>query len=343
MPVKQLASVRHLLVIAPNWIGDVAMATPAIRALARRYPEARLTVAARQSGCDLLAGLPWITDFVPLPPKSGVGEMRELAKALGNRPDLAVVLPHSFRAALLAWYLGARMRIGQDRGGRAWLLNRRVPPHRESGKILPIYMADEYLALAATADAVDDGKGLELAVSNADRTAIAAQLPKDRPIVAIAPGAAFGPSKCWPAERYAAVADALQERHNAVCMLLTGPGEEETRAAVLRAAKSPLLNVQGEKPTLGKLKVAIQAADLLIGNDSGPRHIAIAFQRPAICIMGPTSPRYTTSPYEKGQVLRVDVDCGPCQKPVCVTDHRCMTKISPEQVVTAAEIWLPKI
>lgn len=338
--MKQPPPVRHALIIAPNWIGDVAMATPAIRCLARHFPGARLTVAARQSGCDLLAGLPWISDFLPMSPRPGVGEMHRLSVALGGRPDLAVVLPHSFRAALLAKYLCARQRIGQARNGRAWLLTHRVEPQRENGRISPIYMADEYLTLANAAGANDDELGLELAVAEADRAEVRALLPESGPIVAIAPGAAFGPSKCWPAERYAAVADALHDRHQAACLLLTGPGEEETRDAVLRAAQHPLLDVQGAKPSLGKLKAAIEAADLLVGNDSGPRHIAIALKKPVICLMGPTSPRYTASPYEKGKVLRVDVECGPCQKPVCATDHRCMMLITPDDVLDACENWL---
>lgn len=318
------------------------MCTPALRALAREFPAARLTVAARSSGCDLLAGLPWITDTLPLPAKLGLADMRRAAQQLGGRPDIAVIFPHSFRAALLARVVGAPQRVGYARGGRALLLTHRVPPHREGGRITPIYMADEYLGLARAVGGQDDGLGLELAVSPEADAAVRAALPEgDGPVVAVCPGAAFGPSKCWPAERYAAVADALHAEHGARCMLLTGPGEEETRAAVLRAAKAPLIDVQGAKPSLAKLKAAIAAADLLIGNDSGPRHIAIAFQRPVICVMGPTSPRYTTSPYERGAVLRVDVPCGPCQKPICATDHRCMTAITPEQVVAAARSWLP--
>jgi heptosyltransferase-2 len=117
-------------------------------------------------------------------------------------------------------------------------------------------------------------------------------------------------------------------------VLLTGPGEADTRAAVLKAVKFPLLEFPGGG--IPRLKAVLAEADLLVGNDSGPRHIAIAFGKPVVCVMGPTSPRYTDSPWEKGRVLRVEVDCGPCQKPVCATDHRCMTRISVDAVVEAA-------
>lgn len=333
--------VKHVFALAPNWVGDVAMCTPALRALARHFPEARFTVAARKSGCDLLAGLPWISDYLPLPARAGFLASREVARTLGATPDLAVVFPHSFRAALFAWQAGARDRVGYDRGGRRLLLTQAVAPHRVDGKISPIYMVDEYLGLARAVGAEDDAQGLELFASAEDRAAVRSALPSGAPVVAIAPGAAFGPSKCWPAERYAAVADRLAELRGAVCVLLTGPGEEATRDAVLRAAKRPLIDVQGGAPSIARLKAAIAECDLLIGNDSGPRHIAVAFKRPVICLMGSTRHVYSCGPYERGEVLRVDVDCGPCQQPVCATDHRCMTLLTVGQTVEAALRWLP--
>ncbi|MFO7973294.1 MAG: glycosyltransferase family 9 protein, partial [Candidatus Hydrogenedentota bacterium] len=152
---------------------------------------------------------------------------------------------------------------------------------------------------------------------------------------------AFGPSKRWPAERYAAVIDALHDKVGARVVLLTGPDEEDTREAVLSSAThAPIIPDEG-RPSIDILKAVISLSDLLIGNDSGPRHVAIAFKKPVICIMGPTSPRYSEGPYETGEVLRVDVDCGPCQEPVCKTDFRCMTRIAPDAVLAAALRYLP--
>lgn len=258
--------------------------------------------------------------------------------------DLAVLFPHSFRAALLAVMAGAHRRIGYDRGGRSWLLTDRVPPHREAGRITPIYMAREYLDLIAPLGAVDDGEGLELAAAPGEIARVQEKLRGggDGPVIAFAPGAAFGPSKRWPAERYAEVADLLSAKTGARCVLLTGAGEEDTRAAVLKAAKTPFIDCNDGPPSIARLKAVLSRVDLLIGNDSGPRHIAIAFKKPVICIMGPTSPRYTDSPWERGRLLRVEVDCGPCQKPTCATDHRCMTRISPESVAEAACAFLPR-
>ena len=332
---------ESILALAPNWLGDVAMCTPALRALRRRFPDAALTVAGRNAACQLLEGLSWIDRLVPMPSRPGVGEMLRLGRELApHGRTAAVAFPHSFRAALLACLARSPRRVGYARGGRSWLLTDRVAPHREDGAIVPVYMAHEYLDLAAALGCEDDGEGLELHADLGEVAAVRSYLEGSGPVVGIAPGAAFGPSKRWPAERYAAVADTLAERAGAQGVLMTAPGEEDTRAAVLAAVRHPLIECHGGKPTIARLKATISQLDLLIGNDSGPRHIAIAFKKPVICLMGPTSPRYTDSPWEQGQVLRVDVDCGPCQKGVCTTDHRCMTRISPETVVDAALAWL---
>ncbi|MBN2311614.1 MAG: lipopolysaccharide heptosyltransferase II [Candidatus Hydrogenedentes bacterium] len=332
---------KHILAILPNWVGDVAMCTPALRALHRRFPEAELTVVGRGSGCALVNGLPYIAHRIAVPARPGLAELVRVGRSA--RPyarDAAVVFPHSFRAALLAWLTGAGRRIGYRRGGRSLLLTEAVEPHRENGRIEPIYMSEEYLGLVAALGAEDDGQGLELVADPEATGQVRARLPGAGPVVGFAPGAAFGPSKRWPAERFAAVADALSEQAGARCVLLVGPGEEDTRDAVLAAARTAFIRCDGGTPTIDMLKATIAQLDLLICNDSGARHVAVAFGVATVCILGSTSPRYSEGPYERGEVLRVEVDCGPCQKPVCETDHRCMTRVSSEWVTERALHWL---
>lgn len=332
---------KAILALAPNWIGDAAMCTPALRALHRRWPNARLIVAGRASVCALLEGLPWISGLHAIPAQATLQQMRAAAALCSpGRRGLCVVFPHSFRAALFAWLTRAGTRLGHARGGRTWLLTESVQPHMEAGRIAPVYMAREYLDLIAGLGCTDDGQGLELAADADELARLHRHVEGKGPLVTIAPGAAFGPSKCWPAARYAAVIDRLTTDFGARCLLVTGPGEEATRQAVLDAVKTRVFEPPGG-PSVARLKAAIALSDLLVGNDSGPRHIAVAFKKPVVCIMGPTSPRYSTGPWERGQILRVAVDCGPCQKPVCRTDHRCMTRITPEDVLAAAAAWLP--
>lgn len=332
---------KHILAFVPNWLGDVVMCTPALRAVKRRFPACHLTAAGRAGCCAVLEGLPWIDTLLPLPERPGFFKTLALRSALrAVRPDAALVFPHAFRTAWLAWLSGAPTRIGVDRGGRRLLLTDALSRYRENGQPVPRYSALEYLELAARLGAPPDGAGLELAADPAEVAAVRALLDPARPVVGIAPGAAFGPSKRWLPERFAATADRLHREYGAQCVLMTGPGEADTRDAVLDAAETPLIDCSGGQPTLARLKATIACTDVLIGNDSGPRHIAIAFQKPVICIMGSTRPAYTESPWERGAVLRVDVDCGPCQRPHCSTDHRCMTGVTTERVVEAAAAFL---
>lgn len=328
---------RNILVLMPNWLGDAVMATPALRALRRSQPQAHITVMAKPAIVALLHGLPHADKLAPLPARGGLLPMLEAARAhAADARDAALVLPHSFRAALFARLSGARLRLGYARGQRSFLLTQAVPWPRSGGRRIIGYTAYEYLRLVQHWGAVPDDLGLELAVDPAEVTALRDRFKGAGPLIALAPGAAFGPSKCWPAARYAAVADRLQRELGARCVLLTGPGEEATRDEIRSLAQTNFLDPYEEGTSVERLKAAIALCDLFIGNDSGPRHVAIAFGRPVICIMGPTSPLYTNSPWERGEVLRVDVDCGPCQRPICSTDHRCMKRVEVDHVVQAA-------
>lgn len=326
---------KAILALLPNWLGDAAMCTPALRALARRFPEARLIPVGRRPACELVEGLSWLDpDPVIVPPRPSMRQMFSLQLPAGvDRPDLAVVFPHSFRAALIARVLSAQRVLGYMRGGRTLLLSDRVEPHNTAGRIKPIYMADEYLTLVKALGCKDDKKGLEL-VANPERVAaFREQTAGAGPLIGIAPGAAFGPSKLWPSDRFASLIDQLHKTIGARIVLITGPGEEPIRDAVRAKATAPLTVYDDGQSSIAKLKAVVSALDLLVCNDSGTRHVAVAFHVPTVCIMGPTAPAYSCGPYERGKVLRVDVDCGPCQKPVCATDHRCMTRIGVDWVV----------
>lgn len=336
---------EHVLALVPNWLGDVVMCTSALRTLAQRFPEAEITVLGRPAACEVLKGLPFIDHFVASPTRAGLFKMMGIAmkhRRLGK--DLSVVFPHSFRAALQArLFFGGRV-LGYSRDRRDWLLTDRVTPKRdEAGQIKPVYMTWEYLDLLEPLGVEYDGFGLELTADANWVARIKEHLVGDGPYVGFAPGAAFGPSKRWLPERFAEVADALHERSGAQCVLLTGPGEEDTRDRVLQAAKHPLVICDEGKPTIDTLKATISLLDLMVCNDSGPRHVGVAFNVPAICVMGSTSPAYTDSPYEQGEVVRIDVECGPCQKPVCPTGtHDCMKGVTTEMVLSAARKHLAR-
>ncbi len=330
-------SYSKILALVPNWLGDVAMCTPALRAWHRRFPDAAITVGGKRAACELLEGLPWLAGHVAIGAKKGLwGLLGDGRRLRPHARDLTVIFPHSFRPALLARMAESPRRIGYDRGGRAFLLSDKVEPYREDGVITPVYMVTEYLDLIKGLGCEDDSLGPELWADAETCESMRSHFRREGLKVGFAPGAAFGPSKLWPVERYARVADVLSEQVGAQCVVLTGPGEESTRAAFVNGARAPIIECDEGHPTIATLKATVSQLDLLICNDSGTRHVAVAFHVPTVCIMGPTSPRYSQGPYERGRVLRVDVDCGPCQKPVCETDHRCMTLISEDLVAETA-------
>ena len=318
------------------------MASPALRVARAAWPDHKIILIGTPAACGVLAGLPYYDEAVTIPPKAPLRIMTRITHHIRSkyRVETALILPHSFRAALLAWMTGASRRIGLALNGRGWLLTEKVTPKQDGNRIIPEYMAFEYMRLVEAAGGQADRVGPQLAVSETARQRVSEVLPPDTgPVIALAPGAAFGPSKRWYPERFAATADQLAETYGATCVLLTGPGEEIIREAVRQATHVPLVEIQDGR--IETLKALIERSDLLITNDSGPRHIAVALGIPVVCIMGPTSPDYTHSPWEKGTLVRVPMPCAPCQQPVCpLGHHACMREITVEMVVDPARKWL---
>ena len=226
---------------------------------------------------------------------------------------------------------------GYDRDGRGWLLTERATPRMEGGRFVPVPTIGYYLELAGRLGAATADQRMELFVSETDRARAgealrAAGLDRKRPLVLLSPGASYGPSKCWPAQRFAHTADLLSEKLGAGVGVICTPGEMEQAREIAKLAECDVKILGEGKLGLGALKGVIERADAVITNDTGSRHIAAALGRAVVTIFGPTDPTWAQIDYERETVVRVDVDCGPCQLPVCPKDHRCMTRIEPERV-----------
>ncbi len=158
-----------------------------------------------------------------------------------------------------------------------------------------------------------------------------------RPLVVLSPGAKYGAAKCWPAERFAATADRLVHAHNAAVIVTCGPGEEAIAQLIGEKMQEKCFVFDDPGLSLGQLKSLIKRCDLLICNDAGPRHFAKAFRIGVVTIFGPTHPEWTATEYHHERVVRVDVDCGPCQQRVCPLGHlRCMDGVSVDAVYAAS-------
>jgi len=156
-------------------------------------------------------------------------------------------------------------------------------------------------------------------------------------LIGLTPGAKFGSSKCWPAEYFGALAEMCQKAFGAKIILFYGPGEEDLAQAILRQTRADLIDMHDDGLDLELLKPLVKRCHLLISNDTGPRHYAVAFDVPVVVLMGPTDPRYTNANLERTIVLRKELDCSPCHRRVCPRQHECMREIRPAEVLAAAE------
>ena len=351
--------VRHIAIDCPNWVGDAVMATPALRCVRRNYPRARIVLVMRPYLRDIFRDAPWFDDILEYQParsngasgwQRGAARMLDAVRRLRRENlDLALLLTHSFRSALLARLTGARRRVANTRGDQAFLLTDSLPWPRENGDRVPLPKVEAYMRLCRHLGCnYTDERQLELHYSpevgmEAERLLREAGGDPDRPMFGIVPGASFGSAKFWNTEKFANVADALIERHGWQAALLCGPGEVELgRQIALNMSQRPL-QFDPQELTLSVLKPMIDRCRLLVTTDTGPRHIGTAFRVPTVVIMGPTHPRHTETGYDREVVLRRDVSCGPCHLRECPRDHRCMELITADMVIDAAERLLRSI
>lgn len=336
----------HLALFLPNWIGDVVMATPALRALTEMYPDARFTAVGRPYVADVLAGCSWLHDFIPCDPKGpqeehGFSAARRLRS---NRPDLAVIFPNSFRAAWIAWLGGCRRRIGYARYGRSLLLTDRLKPVRDGrGRIKPSPILLSYNRLAQAAGCGNVSTRMELLTkpedeASANRIWHDMGLDQMATVVCLNPGAAFGAAKLWPASHFANLAKRLAARPRTAVLVLCGPNERGlARQIVDECGSANVFSLSDAAVSIGLTKACIRRADLVVSTDSGPRHIAAAFHRPVVALFGPTHIAWTDTFYPNEIQLQKRVPCGPCQLRTCPLDHRCMNELTPAEVYDAVQ------
>ncbi len=340
-------SPQRVLLVLPTWVGDVVMATPFIRALFARFPEAEISLLMNRHLYSLLEGSPWVNDCYFWAPRNKTpeakAEHRALVKTLRDKHfDLAVMLPNSLRSAWLCWRIRARRRVGFDRDGRGLLLTDKIPvPNREGRGYTPMPLVDYYAVLAEYLGMPHPGDDLTLFTQPSDDERVRARLVaggvhNDRQLVVLCPGAKFGASKCWFPERFAAVADRLVAEQGAAVVISPGPGEEPLAHAIADAMQQPSLLLENPCLTLGELKSLIAGCNLLLGNDTGPRHFGRAFDVPRVTVFGPTEARWTETSHGRETIARVDVPCGPCHKKVCPLEEQvCMTRVTVDTVYDA--------
>lgn len=332
--------IRSILVVSPNWLGDAVLALPALANLRRTFPDASISLLVRPWLSQLFRSLPFIDELVELPRR---GDLIWAATALRKRNfELALLLPNSFRTALISRLAGIPHRIGYVADGRGPLLTVGICPSGGTA----LHQADSYLGLLRslqwdawfrpTECLFPQGSDAEAEKLLTDLGILPHAL-----LIGMTPGAAYGTAKRWPADRFAAAADFLIDRLGATVLLFGSPREASLTRAIREQMRGAAIDLGG-RTTLTELTGLLSRCTLLLTNDTGTMHLASALGVPCIALFGPTDPR-RTGPLGTGHRILYDpAVCSPCRYRDCPVDHRCMQALDIERVVAASEALLTR-
>jgi len=332
-----------VLVVGPSWVGDMVMAQALYRVLSARVPAPELHVLAPPWSLPLLARMPEVAKAIEL--AAGHGELKlAVRRALGTglraeRYAQAIVLPRSLKAALVPWFARIPKRTGFRGEWRYGLLN----DVRELDRVRLDQTVKRFVALGLDASAelpselpAEWRPRLRLDDANLARLRQRHGLGGE-PLVALMPGAEYGPAKRWPAPSFAALARSLAQAGRSV--LLLGSGKERELGEEIRvpAASARVHNLCGET-TLGDVVDLLAASDAAVSNDSGLLHVAAAAGTPVVAIYGSSSPTFTPPLTARATILYRGIECSPCFARECPLGHlRCLREIEPGHVLEAVE------
>jgi len=342
---------KKILVRVPNWVGDAVLSLPALDKLGERFPSTQLTVLARPHVAGLYANRPGVHGvhlFDHRGRHAGWSGWRRLARELAaERFELAVLFQNAFQAALIAWLARIPWRVGYARDARGPLLTDRIPVPRPQE--IPPHESYYYLELLRRAGWLESLPVVEripLVPAPAAVERMRVRLREHgldpgarRRRVVLAPGASYGSAKCWLPERYAALADRLVEAYDAAVLLCGTSAEAELGAAIVRHMTHRPVSLIGAT-TLEDFLGLLPATDLFIGNDSGAMHLAAGVGLPQVIIFGPTDDAGTGPVNPRAHLVKQPVSCSPCFLRHCPIDHRCMTRVTVDQVWRAVEAAL---
>jgi heptosyltransferase-2 len=329
-----------ILIRATNWVGDAIMTLPALRAVRTRFPDSEITILARpyvaaiykdQEICDNTMFVENTRDIV--------GELR------ARKFDVALLLQNAFEAAWIAWRAGIPERIGYARDGRSLLLTKAVAVPKP-GEI-PAHEQYYYLELLRRVGWLESSPSesfikLNVPEENRQRAAeflISTGVKSGSMRIAIGAGASYGSAKCWPPDRFAELANRLQAQTQADVILFGTSTEAAVSSAIAAGMNHPPINLTG-KTSIHDLPALLSQCHLFIGNDSGAMHVAAAVGLPVVAVFGPTDPFGTAPVTPRCSIVQEKPYCSPCFLRRCPTNHRCMTRVTPEAVEAAARQWI---
>ncbi len=328
---------KHILIVGPAWVGDMVMAHSLLQLLRSQHPTAEIDVLAPGWSAALLARMPEVNDAIVMPLGHGVlalGERYRLGKQLrAKKYTQAIVLPNSFKSALIPFWAHIPLRTGFRGEWRYGVLNdvRRLDKNH-----LPL-MVERFVALGVPADGEMPRPypvpRLTVTAEMCHATLTKYALTVNQPVLALCPGAEFGAAKRWPEKYYAAVA---REKIAAgwQVWLLGSTNDCAVTAAIAQLAPG-CVDLAG-KTALGEAIDLLAQVTAVVTNDSGLMHIAAALQKPLVAVYGPTSVGFTPPLSASAKVVSLNLDCQPCFQRTCpLKHHKCMEDLLPSTVSAA--------
>jgi lipopolysaccharide heptosyltransferase II len=338
-------SVRRIVVRGPNWIGDAVMSEPALSALRRLFPQAELTLLVKPAVAELFKGHPDVSRILVYDDRGQhaglTGKWRLANELRRGRFDLAILFQNAFEAALLAFLAGIPRRYGYATDGRRLLLSDPVP---RPGRTVITHQVHYYLEMLRPLGCEEGAKSPRLVLFREEEAAMAKRLAESgvgssESLIGLNPGSTYGGAKRWLPERFAETADRLAGQSGAKVLIVGARGEETLARAIAEKIQARTVVLSGQT-SVRELMAAVKRCSVFVTNDTGPMHIAAAFGVPVVAVFGPTDWR-TTAPFGAGHTLvRQPVDCSPCLLRECPIDHRCMTRVTVDEVYHAATVQM---
>ncbi len=339
--------ISSIVVFGTNWVGDAVMTIPALRELRRVFPDAAISLFTRSWAEGIFSNATFVDDIIAFDQgKNRIKSVLDQTQFLREgRFDLALLLPNSFQSALTAALSRIPRRIGYNKDLRGLLLTDPIAVPEWKNKRHEVFY---YLNLVAEiekrvlgTDTVlysEPDTSLEISDERRhDARSILATAGVDpsKTVIALGVGSTNSRAKRWPVERYAQLNDRLQTELNASVILIGSPDEIEISAEVSNLAERKPHILTGST-NLVQAAAILGEIDLLISNDMGLAHLAPAVGTQTLVIFGPTNPE-TTRPFSRNAaIIREQVECSPCMLRDCPIDHRCMARISVDEVFTMA-------
>ncbi|HYA34005.1 MAG TPA: lipopolysaccharide heptosyltransferase II [Candidatus Binataceae bacterium] len=343
-PSRVTPAPQRIVIKAVNWLGDLVMSLPAMRAVRHAWPEAHLAVLVKRELAGFFDGADWVDEVIGYRLGRGLRGLTERRAIVGDLRrrsfDLAVLMPNSFDSAVWVTAAGIRHRAGFIRDARGAMLTHKALPPRDA---LDGHQVRYWLAMVRdTIGVTGDSNDFALTPSESNAAKIQDWLAAHRKrssssLVALAPAAAYGPAKEWPASKFAETIDLLDSRFGAECVLVGAPSERARCEEVARLGHASTIIAAGET-SIGELIALLARCAGFVGNDSGVMHLAGALGIPTIGIFGSTNPLRTGPLGYKTRVLWRHLSCSPCLARTCRFGHYdCLTQVSANEAVDALE------